>query len=96
MDAKEREALEAAGWKVGDAADCLGLTEDEQQISEFRLMVGRAGGPGFTRTERERCTSLLAMVVAIVRLAYREPVEAAPSDITVALLPQRSQVIRTG
>ena len=64
--------------------------------TELRLMVGRAGGPGFTRTERERCTSLLAMVVAIVRLAYREPVEAAPSDITVALLPQRSQVIRTG
>ena len=41
MDAKKREALEAAGWKIGDAADFLGLTEEEQQIIEFRLMVGR-------------------------------------------------------
>lgn len=41
MDAKKREALEAAGWKIGDAAEFLGLTEEEQQIIEFRLMVGR-------------------------------------------------------
>ena len=41
MDAQKRAALEAAGWKVGDAADFLGLTEEEQQIIEFRLTVGR-------------------------------------------------------
>jgi DNA-binding XRE family transcriptional regulator len=40
VDAKKREALEAAGWKVGDAAEFLGLTAEEQQIIEFRLMVG--------------------------------------------------------
>jgi helix-turn-helix protein len=41
VDAQKRAALEAAGWKIGDAADFLGLTEEEQQIIEFRLMVGR-------------------------------------------------------
>jgi len=41
VDAQKREALEAAGWKVGDAADFLGLTEEEQQIIEFRQIVGR-------------------------------------------------------
>ena len=41
MDTKKREALEAAGWKIGSAAEFLGLTEEEQQIIEFRLMVGR-------------------------------------------------------
>ena len=41
MDAQKRAALEAAGWKVGDAADFVGLTEEEQQIIEFRLTVGR-------------------------------------------------------
>ena len=41
MDAQKRAALEAAGWKVGDAADFLGLTEEEQQIIEIRLIVGR-------------------------------------------------------
>jgi hypothetical protein len=41
VDTQKREVLEAAGWKVGDAADFLGLSEEEQQIIEFRLMVGR-------------------------------------------------------
>jgi hypothetical protein len=41
VDAKKREALEAAGWKVGNAAEFLDLTEEEQQIIEFRLIVGR-------------------------------------------------------
>ncbi len=41
MDSKKREALEAAGWRFGDAADFLELTEEERQIVEFRLMVGR-------------------------------------------------------
>ena len=41
VDAQKRAGLEAAGWKVGDAADFLGLTEEEQQIIEFRLIVGR-------------------------------------------------------
>ncbi len=41
MDAQKRASLEAAGWKVGDAADFLGLTEEEQQMIEFRLLVGR-------------------------------------------------------
>jgi transcriptional regulator with GAF, ATPase, and Fis domain len=33
---QKRAALEAAGWKVGDAADFLGLTEEEQQITMRR------------------------------------------------------------
>jgi DNA-directed RNA polymerase sigma subunit (sigma70/sigma32) len=41
VDSKKREALEAAGWRFGDAADFLELTEEERQIVEFRLMVGR-------------------------------------------------------
>lgn len=41
MDAKKRQALEAAGWKFGDASDFLELTAEERQIVEFRLMVGR-------------------------------------------------------
>ena len=36
MDVQKRAALEAAGWEVGDAADFLGLTEEEQQITMRR------------------------------------------------------------
>jgi DNA-binding XRE family transcriptional regulator len=41
VDAQKQAAVEAAGWRVGDTTDFLGLTEEEQQIIEFRLMVGR-------------------------------------------------------
>ncbi len=30
MDAKKRKAIEAAGWKVGDAADFLQMSTEEQ------------------------------------------------------------------
>ena len=36
MDPKKRKALEAAGWRFGDYADFLGLTEAEQQEVELR------------------------------------------------------------
>jgi len=42
VEAKKRAALEAAGWKVGDAAEFLGLTEEERQIVDFRLLLGRS------------------------------------------------------
>ncbi|MBW8885503.1 MAG: XRE family transcriptional regulator [Planctomycetia bacterium] len=36
MDLKKRQALEAAGWRFGDAADFLGLTDEERQEVELR------------------------------------------------------------
>jgi predicted XRE-type DNA-binding protein len=41
VDSKKRKSLAAAGWKVGDAAEFLGLTDDERQIVDFRLLVAR-------------------------------------------------------
>src|SRR5262245_60970173 len=32
MDAEKRKALEAAGWRFGDAADFLAMTDEERQI----------------------------------------------------------------
>ena len=32
MDATKRKAIEAAGWKVGDAADFLGMGDEERQL----------------------------------------------------------------
>jgi hypothetical protein len=54
--------------------------------SDLRLLVGRAGGPGFTRAERDRCSALLAAVVAMTRLAYADPVGTAPSATTALLV----------
>ena len=41
MYTEKRQVLETAGWKFGDTSDFLELTEEERQIVEFRLIVGR-------------------------------------------------------
>ena len=49
MDRAKREQLEAAGFRVGDADDFLGLTEEERRLVELRLVLSRA-----VRQERKR------------------------------------------
>jgi predicted XRE-type DNA-binding protein len=41
MDKKKRAALEAAGFRVGDAEDFLGLTEAERRLVELRVNLSR-------------------------------------------------------
>ncbi|MFO0885908.1 MAG: XRE family transcriptional regulator [Pirellulales bacterium] len=42
MDTKKRKAVEAAGWKVGDAADFLEMTPLERQLLDARVELARA------------------------------------------------------
>ena len=42
MDAKKRRRLEAAGWRLGSAADFLELSAEEAALVETRLAVSRA------------------------------------------------------
>lgn len=42
VNKEKRSALEAAGWRFGDAADFLELSDEERQLVELRLQVGRA------------------------------------------------------
>jgi len=58
--------------------------------SELRLLVGRSSGPGFTRTERERCTALLATVIDLARLAYRDALASPPGGVTASLVERAS------
>jgi hypothetical protein len=64
--------------------------------TELRLMVGRAAGPGFTRTERDRCASLLSAVVALVRLAYSDAETTVPTGLTGVLLPGHATGAQVG
>ena len=83
MDTAKREALEAAGWKIGDVAEFLGLSEEEQQIIEFRLMVGRGvrrlrEGHDLTQQQlAERIGSSQSRVAKI---------EAASSEVSLDLM----------
>jgi transcriptional regulator with XRE-family HTH domain len=42
MDTVKRKALEAAGWRFGDAADFLGMTDEERQLLETRVEAALA------------------------------------------------------
>ena len=37
MDSEKRKVLEAAGWRFGDAADFLELTDEERQLLDARI-----------------------------------------------------------
>jgi hypothetical protein len=42
MGKKLEARLEAAGWRSGDAADFLGLSEEERQLLDARVELARA------------------------------------------------------
>ena len=42
MDKNKKQKLEAAGWKVGSAADFLNLSPPENSIIELRLTLSEA------------------------------------------------------
>jgi ribosome-binding protein aMBF1 (putative translation factor) len=42
MDLEKRKALEAAGWRFGDAADFLGMTDEERQLLDARVEAALA------------------------------------------------------
>ena len=50
MDPKKRKSLAAAGWEVGDAADFLGLSDEERQLLDARVELALA-----VRRQREAC-----------------------------------------
>jgi Helix-turn-helix len=83
VDFKKQAALEAAGWKVGDAAEFLGLTEEERQIVEFRLMVGRG-------VRRQRMICGLSQQQLASRIGSSQArvakIEAASSEVSLDLM----------
>lgn len=42
MDAKKRKRLEAAGWRVGSAAEFLGLSDAESELIDMRRALSRS------------------------------------------------------
>jgi len=49
MKASKRKRLESAGWKVGNVAEFLALTDDEAAVIELKLDLAKA-----VRVERAR------------------------------------------
>ena len=70
MEARKKRKLEAAGWKLGDAADLLGLTDAESALVEMRLRLAAA-------VQRRRLDSGLTQAQLAERLGTSQPRVAA-------------------
>ena len=80
MDAAKRKAIEAAGWKVGDAADFLEMSEEERQLLDMRVALARA-------VREQRTASKLSQKQLGARLKTSQPrvakIERAAPDVSM-------------
>ena len=53
IDAEKRKRLEAAGFRIGSAADFLGLTPEQHELVEVKVALSMA-------VRQQRCTSSLS------------------------------------
>lgn len=83
MDRAQRQALEAAGFQVGDVSELLGLTPDERQLVEFRVRLASA-----IRHHRQRRHLTQAQLAKRIgsNQARIAKVEAAASGISLELM----------
>ena len=80
MDGKKRKALEAAGFRFGDAADFLELCEEERMLVELRVKLAQA-------IRRRREESNLSQKQVAARIGSTQPrvarIEAAAADVSL-------------
>jgi transcriptional regulator with XRE-family HTH domain len=80
MDSEKRKALEAAGWRFGDAADFLGMTDEERQLLDARVEMALA-------VRRQREALRLTQKQLAGRLKTSQPrvakIERAAPDVSL-------------
>src|SRR5437667_1833532 len=80
MQTEKRKALEAAGWKFGDAADFLAMTEEERQMLDLRVNAALA-------LRRQRQAMKLSQEELARRIHTSQPrmvkIEKAAKDVTL-------------
>ena len=80
MNSAKRKALEAAGWKVGDAADFLNMNDEERQLLDARVELALA-----VRRQREACH--LSQKELGLKLKTSQPriakIERAATDVSL-------------
>ncbi len=83
MDPKKKAKLEAAGWKVGDYGDFLGLTPAEREVVELRVKLARS-----IRTLRVKAG--LTQKEFAVQMGTTQPrvvkIERADTDVSMDVL----------
>jgi hypothetical protein len=83
MDKRKQQALEAAGFWVGDAEDFLELTAEERQFVALRVAVSRA----VRRLRQERRLTQQQLAVKLKSSQSRiAKIEAGAGDVSLDLL----------
>ena len=80
MNSKKVKTLEAAGWKIGDAADFLGMSNQERQLLNARVEVALA-------VRRQRQFRKLSQQQLASRIKTSQPrivkIEQAAADVSL-------------
>jgi predicted XRE-type DNA-binding protein len=80
MDSAKRKALEAAGWKIGDAAEFMNMTPAERQLLDARVELALA-------IRRQRKAGQLSQQDLGARLNTSQPriakIERAANDVSM-------------
>lgn len=80
MDSAKRKALEAGGWRFGDAADFLEMTDEERQLLDARVEAALA-------VRRQRETLNLTQKQLANRIKTSQPrivkIERAAPDVSL-------------
>lgn len=83
---EKRKALEAAGWRFGDAADFLAMTEEDRQMLDLR--VDAALGGKMTRSmpgrPMRRPSIIRPMFLALSRTFFGRKLPNRPEHETQA------------
>jgi ribosome-binding protein aMBF1 (putative translation factor) len=83
MDSKRRKALETAGWRVGEAADFLGLSDEERKHVALRLAVSdaiRVRRAALGMTQQQLATRLQSSQSRVAKI------EAGLPDVSLDLM----------
>jgi predicted transcriptional regulator len=90
MEISKRERLEAKGWKVGDAADFLGLTPEESVMVEIRLAL--------SRSLKDRCKRSMTQAELATKMGASQPrvAMAENGDISVSIELLMRSLLATG
>jgi ribosome-binding protein aMBF1 (putative translation factor) len=80
MHKRKRKALEAAGWKVGNTQDFLGLSDAEVTLIDVKLALARA-----VKAKRLRKRMSQADVAVRVRSSQSRVAKMESGDATVSI-----------
>jgi len=80
MRANKRDKLKSKGWKVGSAAEFLGLSPEEEALIELRLRLAQG-----LRARRTRQRMTQAQLAAAIRSSQSRVAKMEAGDPTVSL-----------